>query len=588
MDIKSKNNSKGFLKFLVGGIRRQTVVIIAMTAFAVFFMVDLLRFNNIANINIGKDFERNMYDASVYTSYHIYEETKNLEDIKSGKISKVDMLNIVPDPSVKVAIVNKETGNVYTNDKNFMAGKLSIEDYIAKRKYKFYYECDNVNTFSPYIMNNENPSKYKNSKTLSAFKEYYWADIDGFKAIGFYKLMIRAWRSLIFIIVWALLLIVYLYNCYKAGKEEVKREIGNLFLIRILRGIKNVFSLSGMGKKAFFTMVISIILGLYLGLGGLYWLGDLYNLYYDFNMYQITFLCIIAAYLIFIFIPAFKKASYFNHILKGTKNIASGDFNYELKEKGDKDLKKLAHNINIIKDGFKVAVDEKVKNERLKSELVTNVSHDLKTPLTSIINYIDILQREDVTEEEKKDYIKILDQKSHRLKFLIEDLFEISKMNSGKIELERSNIDIVELMHQCLGELSGYYSEKNIAFKVSSFEEKVMMNVDGKKMARVFENMISNALKYSMENTRVYIDIAEEKENISISFKNVSAYEMNFNAEELCERFKRGDESRTSTVEGSGLGLAIAKSIVGLHGGTLKIETEGDLFKVFILLKRDM
>ena len=286
----------------------------------------------------------------------------------------------------------------------------------------------------------------------------------------------------------------------------------------------------------------------------------------------------------FVLIPLLlKDALGYARIIKATRDMANGNLDAFIKESGSKEVKELASNINKIKTGFKSSIDEQVKNERLKSELVANVSHDLKTPLTSIINYTDLLGREELTAEERSDYLQILNNKSLRLKALIEDLFEVSKMNSGKVELEKGEVDVVELINQSIGELSYMYDEKKLDFRVNSFDQPIMLNLDGKKMARVFENLISNALKYSLDNTRVYVDIEQREESgVRICFKNISAYEMNFDVDEIFDRFKRGDSSRNSTVEGSGLGLAIAKGIVELHRGKMYIEKDGDMFKVFI------
>ena len=219
----------------------------------------------------------------------------------------------------------------------------------------------------------------------------------------------------------------------------------------------------------------------------------------------------------------------------------------------------------------------------MKTELITNVSHDLKTPLTSIINYIDLLKREDIEPESARDYVNVLDNKAQRLKVLIDDLFEASKAASGAMELNIEKIEIVQLLKQVLGENDERISNHGLSLRVNTPEEKVFIKGDGKRLYRVFENLISNIVKYSMENTRVYIDIIKEDECVKIVMKNIAAYELNFDVNEITERFKRADEARTS--EGSGLGLAIAKSIVELHGGTFYIEVDGDLFKSIITLK---
>lgn len=267
-------------------------------------------------------------------------------------------------------------------------------------------------------------------------------------------------------------------------------------------------------------------------------------------------------------------------------DIESGDFE-RFKRRTGFGYKRIYNKLKNINEGYDRALNESLKSERLKTELITNVSHDLKTPLTSIINYVNILKTRKITDEERKEYLDILDRKTNRLKNLIFDLFEVSKLSSGKIQLNKVSLDLVELLNQCVGESSTLYSEKNLEVKVTSKFERLQMDIDGEKMSRVFENLIVNAYKYAMKDTRIYIDINENLSNVIISFKNVSCYEMNFTSDEVFERFARGDKARTSKIEGSGLGMAIAKSIVELHGGRMKVDIEGDMFKVFIYLSKN-
>ena len=275
-----------------------------------------------------------------------------------------------------------------------------------------------------------------------------------------------------------------------------------------------------------------------------------------------------------------NKLGYLNEIMKGVHRIKEGEINYKIEEKNDIYFSSLANDINNISQGLENSIEQRIKSERMKSELITNVSHDLKTPLTSIINYIDLLKREQVEPESARDYIAVLDSKSQRLKALIEDLFEASKAASGEMELHLAKIDIVQLLRQTLGEFDEKLAESLLEIRTSFPDEKVYVNGDGRRLFRVFENLISNITKYSLRGTRVYIDIIKDEKNAIIIMKNISSYELNFDAGEITNRFKRGDEARTT--EGSGLGLAIAKSIVELHGGELNIEIDGDLFKSII------
>ncbi len=280
-----------------------------------------------------------------------------------------------------------------------------------------------------------------------------------------------------------------------------------------------------------------------------------------------------------------KELIYLDKIIIGSKAATEGKLNCNIEEKGRGHLRELAHDINNIRDGLRKSIESEMKSENMKTELITNVSHDLKTPLTSIINYIDLLKRENIGSETAKDYINILDKKSQRLKVLIDDLFEASKATSGAMELNITKIDIVQLLKQSLGENDERFKNSNLSVKLDIPDTKIFINGDGQRLYRVFENLISNIVKYSLSNTRVYIQMYVDDENkVVIIMRNISAYELDFCANEITNRFKRGDSSRST--EGSGLGLAIAKSIVELHGGKFNIEVDGDLFKSIIRLNQ--
>ena len=237
-----------------------------------------------------------------------------------------------------------------------------------------------------------------------------------------------------------------------------------------------------------------------------------------------------------------------------------------------------------VQEGFEKAVEEEAKSQNMKTELITNVSHDLKTPLTAIITYVDLLKKEDITEEERKSYIRTLEQKSQRLKVLIEDLFEVSKAHSGNVKMNFMDVDVVSLLKQVRSEMDEQMQESSLQFRWNLPNEKIMLSLDGQRTYRIFENLLNNILKYSMPNSRVYIDILPFDSEVQIRFRNVSAMELDFEADRLTERFVRGDSARNS--EGSGLGLAIAKSFVELQNGTFEIKVDGDLFKVLITLKK--
>lgn len=265
-------------------------------------------------------------------------------------------------------------------------------------------------------------------------------------------------------------------------------------------------------------------------------------------------------------------------LLKATNQMAEGNLDVEITE----DLgifTPFKKEMEKIRQGFKLAVDKEVKSQRMKTELITNVSHDLKTPLTAIITYVNLL-KEEKDEEKQKEYIDVLERKSLRLKVLIEDLFEISKANSQNVTLNVVDVDIINLFKQVKLEMEDKIAAAGLEFRCDYPEEKIVIPLDSQKTYRIFENLLVNITKYAMPHTRVYVQIFRKEGKTIIRLKNISAAELNFKPEELTERFVRGDVSRNT--EGSGLGLAIVKSFVELQKGELKIETEADLFKVEI------
>lgn len=270
-----------------------------------------------------------------------------------------------------------------------------------------------------------------------------------------------------------------------------------------------------------------------------------------------------------------------DRIADAISKIAGGDNSYQMDVEGlsGKELN-IAQMINTIGTGLERALQEKVKSERLKADLITNVSHDIKTPLTSIINYVDLLKREKIPNEKVQEYLNVLDQKSQRLKTLTEDLVEASKASSGNLKLEMARIDLVEMIWQTNGEFEEKYAIRHLDLISALPNETMIIEADGRRLWRVLENVYNNAFKYAMEHSRVYTEVIRADDYAYFTIKNVSENPLNISGDELTERFVRGDVSRTT--EGSGLGLSIAQSLTKLQGGTFEILIDGDLFKVRI------
>ena len=300
-----------------------------------------------------------------------------------------------------------------------------------------------------------------------------------------------------------------------------------------------------------------------------------------------SFLCWFALFALmavdlFVGIVLFRNAKEQQEIVEGIETIAGGALEHQVDtDRLHGNNLTLANSVNSIGKGIKEAVETSMKDERMKADLITNVSHDIKTPLTSIINYVDLIKREEVDNERIRGYIKVLDEKSQRLKQLTDDLVEASKISSGNINLHFEKIDLTELMNQTLGEFSEKFEQKRLTAVMNVNVKKAVIEADSRRIWRVIENLFNNIFKYALEGTRVYltIDSAPAQDgHIELSVKNISAMALNCNPDELTERFIRGDESRTT--EGSGLGLSIAKNLTEAQGGTFEIRLDGDLFKV--------
>lgn len=273
----------------------------------------------------------------------------------------------------------------------------------------------------------------------------------------------------------------------------------------------------------------------------------------------------------------------FGRVRKGTEIIAAGNLNHQIETAHlPADLRGHAEVLNNISDGLAASVNEQMKSERFKAELITNVSHDLKTPLTSIINYVDLLKATDQTDPRAQSYIEVLDRKSLRLKKLTEDLVEASKASTGVLAVNREKIGMAQLLDQALGEYEEKLEEKHLTVVRTVPEGESYVYADGRHLWRVIDNLLSNCAKYALEGTRVYIELVRGKGSVSLSVKNISREALNVPPERLMERFVRGEESRST--EGSGLGLSIARSLTELQGGTFELAVDGDLFKAVVTL----
>ena len=300
--------------------------------------------------------------------------------------------------------------------------------------------------------------------------------------------------------------------------------------------------------------------------------------------YNTAFFIVVGVLLFFFaaFVVAYR-AKDLDEVKKGVSEVRNGNVAYKIPELKSEDMKTLAANINDIAKGLDESVSAKVKAERMKTELITNVSHDLKTPLTSIISYTELLANVEGLPEEAKDYAQIIANKSDRLKTLTQDLFDISKVQSGNESVVLEKLDVSLLINQSLGEHDNEIKKSELPFCVNAPKE-LYISADGRKMSRVISNLISNILKYTMKNTRVFISAYEENGEVVMEFKNIASYPMEFNVDEIVGRFVRGDESRTQ--EGNGLGLAIAKSYTEICNGKFEIVLDGDMFKAILKFRK--
>lgn len=592
--IKLKEIIKKYLRGIWG------IEILVLAILIGFLTISYVKEFNNYNKETGPSAFDALFDEQKFIKDNIYRETEeigkiiyylsnNLKYIEDESVDKEIETKIYEEnlkSTYKYAILNKNTGNITTNDyglEEFYGpnyGVVDSEDILRYLKSRGFANImiDNVNIFNSYI---NSDIKYVEKEGLSNYEEFYYVYPEGYKGLIREK-AITAELIIVTTIITILLLFKLLVNVI-TNRKEVNLRINTIH--RLFYVLRYGFGYKDTRNK----LVIAIGAAIIAIVGYLYLVASIRNqnlLLTFLTRYPFKGTLFIVLIPLLCIVYTVKKTLDIAMINEGLKKLNDGNLDYDIDDIGQREVKDLVDNINQIKEGYKIAVNEKVKNEKLKTELISNVSHDLKTPLTSIINYVNILKGSNITAEERVDYLDILEKKSLKIKGLIEDLFEMSKLNSGKMILNKSDVDIIALVHQGVGEYSTLYEEKNIEFKVLSKEDELVINLDGKLMSRVFENIIINALKYSLDNTRVYINIINKDNEVEINFKNISNYEMNFNEEEIFERFERADQSRNSSVEGSGIGLAIARSIVELHNGNIKIDVEGDMFKLYIKIPK--
>lgn len=561
------------INILFGGVSFQSIVKLNYSANQ--SIVSTINYRDVL-FNPDKYKESRLLQKSIDMSNQMYEITNYLKDIENVKTKEEREKIILKFQELAnyyagVVIVNKDNGYYYSNRSWFYEPPYSLS--TPQEIIEGLSKTDNW--------------VYITLKPKDNLEEIYFSKSELYNE-EIYSIRISFILSLITTILLILLLLKKLIIFKRMGIRTYIRTLREGYLYKWFLSIKILFNRNIIVEEILKDKVLLFALfAAFIYLVFFYLIKNINIVlgYVEFfTPYYLYF--IIGIFLITHFVLKFvRKYDALELILEDLNKIKQGDMELEVKYNEDKQIQMLAKEINTLRIGYKDSIEEGIKNEKLKTELISNVSHDLKTPLTSIINYVNILQRKDITDLEKKEYVKILESKSYRLKKLIDDLFEVSKMNSGKVELFMMNIDIVQLVYQCISEIEDIYSDKNIEFKVKAPQE-LMIVLDPQRISRVIQNLATNALKYGLENTRVYVEIKDRKDRIEVSFKNISAFELDFDEEDILERFARGDKSRASTIEGSGLGLAIATSIIELHNGSFRVECEGDLFKAFVIIPK--
>ena len=534
-----------------------------------------------------KEFENNV-DGECYVK--VSSKNYNISYIKNIEKDEYKTANVNSELGYAMAVPNCE---IYVSIHKDFYNNSRYWDYISQVRQNFdeniiYAEIIGISIIVAIILGGISIFLYKINKSVLFDKDSFWLKLSKFIPLelyalglfftfiffsqGFYNEMFVTF-IISFLSIGFLLTVLYIFNRQLNSYDNKLDFFKTAFIYRAFIFTRKLFKKGlmltrsmALAKRIILLAIVCIV-------------ANIFMIIYAIEEYN-AFIGILAP---IIPIGGFtyymlKKLSYLSYIMDGTQRIKNGDIHHKLQLIGEDNFTTLADDINNIRDGLDKAIDSQLKSERMKSELITNVSHDLKTPLTSIINYVELIKKEEnISPEYLKDYVNVLDSKSKRLKVLIEDLFEASKASSGNIELNMEKIDFTQLLRQAIGELEEKLSETNLNLKINVPEEKVYIKADGRRMYRVLENLLSNISKYSMPHTRVYIDITEADNKVRLTMKNISSYELNFDPDEIMERFKRADESRNT--EGSGLGLAIARDLVNLQGGSFNIDIDGDLFK---------
>lgn len=576
------------------------IIIIDLTAIPLFYKLSLVDYDNYTNktsvyitslINEDK-FKKEMLRNDITTLREDllrfttgFSKVLQCEDPKEAEALQSD-LEFTFNGDVGFLLIDKNTERTFSN-RNWFKDYPYSEIHPKEALIKLSQEDDVIIFSSEDITHYKTPYGYYNGAYTAPnpdLEEIYF--IRGTKYTYIANIVsLRIYLSIPFILLFFTLTLKHLVSIKRMTLKNYLLIYSNIIVIRGYKAAIFTFTHIGLILKRILYDKIFIYLGvfwiIYLPLSYLFNTGVYFTYIPDFTGYLLILTIVLVP--ITIVIRIIESVNNSEKLLKYLNKIEVGDIDVTINPETLGNFKNLGIALNKLKINYTNKIEAGIKNEKLKTELITNVSHDLKTPLTSIVNYVDILKDENLSQEEIRDYISILDNKATKLQSLVEDLFEMSKMTSGQIILEKSNVDMVELIHQNLGELAFLGEDKHLTFKVIG-DKSCIVNVDGARMSRVMDNLICNAIKYSLENSRVYLSVINEVSDCVIEVKNISKYDLDFDENEILERFVRGEKSRTSSVDGSGLGLAIAKTIIELHNGTIKIKCDGDLFKVIIKL----